>query len=60
MENYLIEKVESNGIKCKVVKAKSGGLELDGDVLKLDGLGIKLEQKLFNEGNQVVLTLRKA
>jgi len=60
MEKYLIEAVTINGEECKVFKTRAGGFDFAEGTLDFGFLALKLPQKLFTEGNQIVLTLRKA
>jgi hypothetical protein len=60
MEKYLIESVTVNGEECKVFKTRAGGFDFAEGTLDFGFLALKLPQKLFQEGNEVKITMRKA
>jgi|GEM_PF-3066170 len=56
---FVIESITVNDQECKIVKAKAGGLVVEGDVLDFGAFAVKLQQALFNEGNQIIFVVRK-
>ncbi len=60
-KKYAIMNVYSNGQVCKIIKAKSGGLELLDGKLDFGDLAVKVPADLFDgeDGNEIRIVLRR-